>query len=623
MRLSLRNKFVLVITGLPLLFGWESPAQAFLAEEPPFDNAGKAADESFAPVRCPAARWIVKFEGEGLASPSLDGSPGNTAVETARSEAALRLSEAAGMSLEFVREMSGGAYIFAAPASAAAVSGGEAAAGKALLPAAGECITEEQAWAAAERLSALAGVEYAEPDRILGMALTPNDNLFYWQWHLKLDSYYGINMPAAWDITTGSPDGVVAVVDTGTTYPAELQGRLLPGFDMVSDAWMANDGGGMDADASDPGDWVYADECFVGSPPSSSSWHGTHVAGTIGANSNNGEGVAGINWGAKILPVRVLGRCGGYISDIVDGMRWAAGLAVPGVPPNLYPAEVVNVSITGRGVCGAVEQTAINEMMAAGAVVVVAAGNENANVEVFTPASCAGALTVAATDIASYRAPYSNFGALVDLSAPGGTLSGENDPEWRGVLSLSNVGPRMPAMDDYAFYQGTSMAAPHVAGTASLLYSLIPGITPAQASQVILDTVTPFSEGSTCTPSICGRGIVNAGAALQILPRITSLSPPRAAAGSSLTLTVNGANFASGAAIYWDGANRATTFVSASQLSVELSAADLAAPGTHLVNVETAVRTYGTMRTRSKPFAVDSTSRTCRTAGLKPGLPTG
>jgi hypothetical protein len=290
------------------------------------------------------------------------------------------------------------------------------------------------------------------------------------------------------------------------------------------------------------------------------------------------------------------------MSDIVDGMRWAAGLWVPGEPTNFYPAQVINVSITGRGVCSVTEQTAINEIVAAGSTVVVAAGNFNDNVEVYSPASCAGAITVAATEKSSYRAPYSNYGALIELSAPGGHLDPDAGIQDSAILSLANIGPRTPAGEAYDFYQGTSMAAPHVAGTASLLYSQIPGITPAQVSQVMLDTATPFSAGSTCNTSICGRGIVNAGNSLEILPRITSLSPREAAVGSNLTLTVNGFNFKNWAVINWDGAPRATTFVSNTQLTTELTSADLALPGTHQVSVATSVLTYGTMRTLSKTF---------------------
>jgi serine protease len=149
---------------------------------------------------------------------------------------------------------------------------------------------------------------------------------------------------------------VVAVLDTGITEHAEFSGMTVPGYDFISDVWTANDGDGRDADPRDPGDWVARNACYRGSPPSDSSWHGTHTAGTIGAASNNAMGVAGINWGVKILPVRVLGRCGGYTSDIADGMRWSAGLSVTGVPANANPAKVLNLSLGGSGSCGTTMQ---------------------------------------------------------------------------------------------------------------------------------------------------------------------------------------------------------------------------------------------------------------------------
>jgi serine protease len=595
-------RFCLWLTCIMLILGAGpasalSDAQLFRRSD---DRRLTGADQP-APVRCPAPQWIVKYRDPAQPSLSLAGRADPVEVEAARTEAAQRLSEAAGMLLAFVREMSGEAFVFAAAEVAARGEGLETQSDEPPSSAAGACITEEQAWAVAERLSKLPEVEYAESDRIMGMALTPNDNMLYYQWYLGnegADSGVGINAEEAWEFTSGSAEVVVAVVDSGITDHAELQGRILYGYDLVSDPWMANDGDGWDANASDPGNWIYPNECYDGSPGSPSSWHGTHVAGIIGAKGNNNEGVAGVNWNSRILPVRVIGRCGGRVSDIVDGMRWAAGLPVPGAPANTTPADVLNLSITGRGVCRATEQAAINEILAAGTTVVVSAGNENENVEVYTPASCTGVLSVAATDYGGERAPYSNFGALVDLSAPGGTL----DSEWKGILSLLNVGPRAPAGDAYEFYQGTSMAAPNVAGTASLLYSMIPGITPAQVSQVLLDTATPFWQGNTCTSAICGSGIVNAGWAVGILPRLTGLSPREAPTGSSLTLTVNGANFANGAVIYWDGAPRTTTFVSNTQLTIELTSADLALPGTHQVSVATSVLTYGTMRTLSKTF---------------------
>ncbi len=204
-----------------------------------------------------------------------------------------------------------------------------------------------------DQLMTLPEVEYAEPDVILEHTLEPNDPLYSNQWHYLAPTAgnYGINAPAAWDITTGSAGIVVAVIDTGITNHIEFVGRTVPGYDFISDVQTANDGNGRDSDPSDPGDWITAGEnasgSFAGCAIRNSSWHGTHTAGTIGAASNNGTGVAGINWNSKILPVRVLGKCGGYTSDIIDAMNWAAGLDVPGVPANANPAKVENLSLGG------------------------------------------------------------------------------------------------------------------------------------------------------------------------------------------------------------------------------------------------------------------------------------
>jgi subtilisin family serine protease len=379
-------------------------------------------------------------------------------------------------------------------------------------------------------------VEYAEPDAILQHTLIPNDPQYSNQWHYFAPSAgnYGINAPAAWDITTGSASIVAAVIDTGITNHADLIGRTVPGYDFISDPLVANDGDGRDSDPSDPGDWITAADAsgyFAGCAITNSSWHGTHTAGTIGAASNNSLGVAGINWNSKILPVRVLGKCGGYTSDIVDGMRWAAGLTVSGVPNNANPAKVINLSLGGSGACSTTSQNAIDAITAAGTTVVVSAGNSNADASGFNPANCNGVITVAATDRNGSRAYYSNYGATVEISAPGGAQSYANDPN--GILSTLNTGTQGPVADTYVYYQGTSMAAPHVTGVVSLLYSLNPLLTPAQVLQILQDTVTNFPSGSTCNTTNCGNGIVNAGAAVAYVSGVATSTPTATSAISS------------------------------------------------------------------------------------------
>jgi serine protease len=362
----------------------------------------------------------------------------------------------------------------------------------------GRKVGRSEAREIARLLRSDARIADAEPDERMQPMLVPNDTLYGQQWHY-FESAGGIDLPAAWDVTTGSPAITVAVIDTGIVPHVELASRLVQGYDFIGDITESNDGDGRDADARDPGDY--------GCNGSTSSWHGTHVAGTIGAASNNGAGVAGINWQSKLLPVRVLGRCGGYTSDIVDGMRWASGMAVPGVPANANPARVVNLSLGGSGACSSTFQSAVNDVVARGTVVVVAAGNSNADAAQTQPASCSGVIAVAASNRAGSRASYSNYGAKVAIAAPGGDGSD-------GILSTLNAGTTTPGADSYAWYQGTSMATPHVSGVVSLMLSLTPSLTPAQVLQRLQQTARPFPAGSSCSTSICGAGIVDAAAAV-------------------------------------------------------------------------------------------------------------
>ncbi len=411
-------------------------------------------------------------------------------VKTPRSArvAAWNLANTVGAGIQHVRLMSGNAQVVEV-VGAAGLEGAKAM---------------DMIASVAQRIAADPAVEYAEPDAI--MQIQVNDPQFNQQWHYTKPGT-GINLEDGWTKSTGN--GVVtAVIDTGYRPHADLAGNLLlPGFDFISDTTVSNDGDGRDSDASDPGDWC---------PPSrpESSWHGTHVAGTVAAVTNNALGVAGVARNARVVPVRVLGKCGGYLSDIVDGMRWAAGLSVPGVAANPNPAKVLNLSLGGSGSCGASYQNAINDIVAAGSTVVVAAGNSNADASGFRPANCNGVITVAATNKAGARSYYSNYGTVVEIAAPGGeTYSVTSD----GVLSTLNAGTTTPGADSYAFYQGTSMAAPHVAGIAALLYQLKPGITPAQVLSALQSTAQPFPSASNatyqCDTAKCGAGIADAGKA--------------------------------------------------------------------------------------------------------------
>ncbi len=356
-------------------------------------------------------------------------------------------------------------------------------------------------------LAASPGVEYAELDAILKPLATPNDTRYNEQWHY-FEATAGLNLPPAWDTHTGAGT-VVAVIDTGYLPHTDLDSKIVGGYDFIGDTFVANDGDGRDSDASDPGDWVAYNECGGGNPASDSSWHGTHVAGTVAAESNNGQGVAGVAWDASILPVRVLGKCGGYTSDIADGIIWASGGSVSGVPANANPAQVLNLSLGGGGSCASTTQSAIDTARANGATVVVAAGNSNANAANYTPASCNGVVTVASVDRGGNRAYYSNYGSVVDVAAPGG----ETATQANGVLSTLNTGTTTPASDSYAFYQGTSMAAPHVAGAAALLYEADPTATPDEIEAALVNSARAFP--GSC--SQCGSGIVDADAAIDAL----------------------------------------------------------------------------------------------------------
>ncbi|WP_267095822.1 S8 family peptidase [Xanthomonas sacchari] len=347
------------------------------------------------------------------------------------------------------------------------------------------------------QIAADPNVEYVEVDQRMTIALTPNDPRLGDQWAFGTTNA-GINVRSAWDKASG--DGVVvAVIDTGITSHPDLNANVLQGYDFISDADSARDGNGRDSNPADEGDWAAAGECYSGSPASNSSWHGTHVAGTIAAITNNGTGVAGTAFKAKILPVRVLGKCGGYTSDIADAITWASGGTVSGVPTNQNPAEVINMSLGGSGTCSSTYQNAINGAVSRGTTVVVAAGNSSTNVSSSVPANCNNVIAVAATTSSRAKASYSNYGAGIDISAPGSN-----------ILSTLNDGTTTPGNPSYASYNGTSMATPHVAGVVALMQSVAPtALTPAQVESTIKNTAASFS----CSQG-CGAGLLDANAAV-------------------------------------------------------------------------------------------------------------
>lgn len=379
-----------------------------------------------------------------------------------------------------------------------------------------------------KRLKMRADVVYAEPNYIRKPYQVPNDTFYDLQWH-----YPAINLPQAWDITTGSKSGggnvIVAVVDTGVflAHP-ELFNQLVSGYDFISDIDNAADGDGIDNNPDDPGDSAQL---------SSSSWHGTHVAGTVAAETDNNTGVAGVAWQAKIMPVRVLGTFGGSGYDIIQAIRYAAGLSNDSgdLPPQ--KADIINLSLGGGGFSQA-SQNAYTAVRDEGVIVVAAAGNENTS-QLSYPASYDGVVSVSATDFANNRAPYSNFGSAVDIAAPGGSTGVDlnNDGYGDGVLSTlvdDSSGTRAAA---YSFYQGTSMATPHVAGVFALMRSIHP-VTPDEIDGSLASGALTTDFGAGGRDDIYGFGLIDALKAVQEAQRIAGggvLPPAVVATPNQLT----------------------------------------------------------------------------------------
>ncbi|MEO8364759.1 MAG: S8 family peptidase [Pseudoxanthomonas sp.] len=374
-------------------------------------------------------------------------------------------------------------------------------------------------------IAADASVEYVQVDRRMSRLSTPNDPFYAtYQWHFN-NAVGGINVPTAWDISTGT-GAVVADLDTGI-LPAhpDMSANLLPGYDFITDAYISRRAtDDRVPGALDYGDWTDGSQAeidYCGDVGADdSSWHGTHTAGTIAEMTNNGIGMAGVAHTAKVLPVRVLGRCGGYTSDIADAIIWASGGTVAGVPANANPAEVINMSLGGGGACDTVTQTAINTAVANGTVVVVSAGNSNANVANYSPASCANVISVGASGIKGARAYYSNFGALVDIAAPGGGVNDGASSAENFVWQAGYTGLTTPTSGTYTYagMAGTSMSAPHVSGVVALVQSALIAaakdpLTPAAMETLLKETARPFPVTIPAGTPI-GSGILDARAAL-------------------------------------------------------------------------------------------------------------
>jgi serine protease len=433
-------------------------------------------------------------------------------------------------------------------------------------------LPRSEAVALSKRLEMDSNVEYAEPDDWVYPSLVPNDPSYSTrQWNLyapdtTTGNLGGANLPDAWDISRGQ-GATVAVIDTGIVVHPEIGINVVGGYDFISDIVRANEGAGgdgRDSNPSDPGDWQSASDCSASPVQANSSWHGTYVAGLIGALTNNFVAGAGIAYEARVVPLRALGRCGGLSSDIVDAIRWAAGLAVPGVPRNPNAAQVINMSLGSPNACSPAYQSAIDEVRAIGAVVVAATGN-NDDIVIDRPANCQGVIAVTAHTFQGDKAKYANFGPGTTISAPGGgACSTQDGPTftcltavssatgarvWSDVLfgittptSSGIAGGSGPAFGGYV---GTSAAAPHVAGVAALLLSRMPTLVPDEVSFLLTSSARPHPAALFCAQSgvgTCGSGLLDATAALTRLTDrtpmvVSSASSPIVTGGQTTTLT--------------------------------------------------------------------------------------
>ena len=524
-----------------------------------FTTASAGSPETNPVLTQPAAApqqlgFLVKFRTTAPTGKLREQSTGGATVTTASDVQSL--AKRSSLTLQKTRRITAGLHLMQVDAS------GEAAA------------------ALMDRLRADTAVESVDVDQRRYPHAMPNDPLYASQWYEQNNQPAAIDALTAWDATTGRSGVVIADLDTGVRFDHPDLGpaggsRLFAGYDFITDPLVANDGDGRDADASDPGDWVTSADVatpqFSKCTVQNSSWHGTRTAGILGAMTNNSTGIAGITWGTMILPVRVLGKCGGADSDILDGMRWAAGLHVDGVPDNTHPAQIINMSLGATGNCTSAEQIVINEVLAVGVLVVVSAGNEGGPVD--APANCVGVAGVAGLRNVGTKVGFSSLGPQISLGAPAGNCVNTSGACVYPIDTTSNAGTTTPTINGYTDQLnpslGTSFSAPIVSGIAALMVSANGNLTApqiiarlkegAKAYPVSSDTTVPNCHVPTnsgdlqtlecnCTTQTCGAGMANAPGALHaaLRPIAAVAAPSTVSAGQNVTLSALGSAAACG-----------------------------------------------------------------------------
>ncbi|KGQ18181.1 Protease [Lysobacter dokdonensis DS-58] len=395
--------------------------------------------------------------------------------------------------------------------------------------------------AVVSRLAAHPDVQYAVRDVVVQASAV--DDPFY-KGEVKLsngvtysrfqadlyDSRGGVNAPGAWEKGATGAGIVVAVLDTGIAAHPDLDANVVPGtgYDFITDAFISGrESDGRQSGGWDTGDWTHVSPYLGACNARKSSWHGTHVAGTIAAVTNNGIGVAGMAYDAKLLPVRVLGHCGGWMSDVADAITWASGGTVEGIPANATPAEVINLSLGARTACMPYMQAAIDGAVARGSTIVVAAGNDNVDVSQASPANCRNVIAVGSNGLTGKRARYSNHGLGITIAAPGGGqyVNDANGGEpWipNGFIwSTANTGEQGPVAPAIVGNSGTSMAAPHVAGIVAMMQGAAPTpYAPAEILSLIVNTSRPFP---ALPDRPLGAGVADAG--LAVAAALTGQAP--------------------------------------------------------------------------------------------------